>query len=793
MPRQEVGFSAAVATQEQDHSSVPDEEAREQLRRILASTIFSRSNRLSRFLTFIVEQTLEGNHDRLKEYQVGVEVCDRRDSYDPRTDPVVRVEARRLRSALDSYYAKEGQHDPVVISLPKGGYVPCFTGLRDATRVTVPHAKRRRSWRRFALAGSLVSVAVFGYLLWWVRDKPHLTDKDTVVLADFVNNTGDPVFDDTLRHGLSVQLEQSPFLNLLSEAQTAQAIALMGRSKESRLIAELARQVCERTGSTATIEGSISSLGSQYVLGLKSVNCHNGDLLAEAQATAIGKEKVLTALGAASAKLREQLGESLASVQKFDAPPENVTTPSLEALQAYSLGFKVHVVSFDEAGAATLFQRAVTLDPSFAMAYARLATCYANLGEFDRAAESMRKAYALRDQVSEREQLFILSMYHELVTGDLEAARKTYELRAQIYPRDDIPIGNLGNVYFSLGKYDKALAATQEALRRNPGSRIWYGNLVSSYIAANQLQQARATVEEARARQLDSTWLHLCLYLIDFQQRDTQGMEHESALLKDEPGFEDVSLYYQSQAAAYAGQWNESRILTRRAVEAARHTGSTENSAFYLAEASVREAMVGNIAIARRQAGAALDLSRSRDTVATAGMALAISGDSAKAMGLANDLDKRFPKDTLVQNSYIPMIRAAGMLHGKASSTQYGKAVETLAVTLPYEFGSQSMIRVGFLTCYAAYFRGEAYLASKQGALAAAEFQKILNHPQLTLTDPIGALAYLSLARAFAISGDHARSRSAYATFFLLWKNASPDIAIMKQSVGEARLQQITP
>jgi tetratricopeptide (TPR) repeat protein len=519
---------------------------------------------------------------------------------------------------------------------------------------------------------------------------------------------------------------------------------------------------------------------------LKSINCHNGDVLAEELVSADGREKVLSALGAASTSLRKQLGESLASVEKFDAPPENVTTPSLEALHAYSLGFKVHVVSLDEAGAAVLFQRAIALDPRFAMAYARLAICYANLGEFSRAADSVSKAYELRDRASEHEKLFILSMYHEFVSGDLEAARQTYELRAQLYPHDDIPIGNLGNVYFSLGKYDKAIVATKEALRRNPGSRIWYGNLASAYIAANQLQQAKATIDEARSHQLDSTWLHLCLYLIDFQQRDAQGMEREAALLKDEPGFEDVSLYYQSQAAAYAGRLKESRTLTRHAVESARRADHVDSASFYLAEAALREALFGNTALGKRLAWEARELSHSRDTEATAGITLALSGDPVQAMRLASELGKRFPEDTDVQSRYIPMIHAAAILGDIAPSKQYDEAIKALAVSVPYEYGSESIARVGFLTCYPIYFRGQTYLTAKNGPLAAAEFQKIIDHSQLTLTDPVGALAYLGLARAYAISEDRARSRAAYDRFLTLWKNADSDLTILKQAVAEA-------
>ena len=763
---------------------VPAEEVRAQLRRILGSTVFVRSERLTHFLTFIVEEALQGRQGDLKEYRVGVVVCGRRESYDPRTDPVVRVEARRLRSALDVYYAQEGGKDAVLISLPKGGYAPSFAYPRSASpEVPAAPAPVRRRWKKaltLALTGVIVMAASGIYL--FSHGKRGASPTNTIVLADFSNTTGDAVFDDALRQGLAAQMAQSPYLNLLSDARVAQTLTLMGKPRGTRLTADLAREVCERTGETVVIQGSISNLGKQYVLGMKAINCHTGDLLAEEQDLANGKEQVMGALASGATKLRHRLGESLASVQKYDAPPENVTTPSLEALQAYSLGFRVHTVNLDEAGAAALFERAVALDPHFAMAYARLAVCYSNLGELSRAVENMRKAYELQSQVSEHERLFILSLYHEFVTGNLEEARKTYELRAQIYPYDDIPIGNVGNVYFLLGRYDKALADTQEALRRNPGSRIWNGNLVSSYIALGQLPEAKAAAESARSRQLDSPWLHLCLYLIAFQQGDARGMEQETAQLKGVSGFEDVLVYYRAQAAARAGRISDSRALSQLAVEMAQHAAQTDSASVYMAQAAMNEAWAGNLALAKRKANEALHLSNGRDEEAIAAVALAVAGDSAGALHLADDLAKRYPEDTIVRFHFIPTIHAAAALHGKAPAREYGKALDALAAAAPYELGSMAMKRVAFLTCYPIYFRGEAYLASQQGALAAAEFQKVLDHPQLTLTDPVGAMATLGLARAYALSGDRGKSRAAYERFLALWKNSEPGAPLRKQA-----------
>ncbi len=343
--------------------------------------------------------------------------------------------------------------------------------------------------------------------------------------------------------------------------------------------------------------------------------------------------------------------------------------------------------------------------------------------------------------MSEHEKLFILSLYHEFVTGNLEEARKTYELRARIYPYDDIPIGNVGNVYFLMGQYDKALADTQEALRRNPGSRIWNGNLVSSYIALQQLEQAKAAAESARSRQLDSPLLHLCLYLIAFRQADSREMEKQAAQLKNVSGFEDALFYYRAQAAARVGRLSESRAYSQLAIRLAHREAQTDSASVYKAQAAMNEAWAGNQDLAQRQADEAMQLSHDRGAEAIAAVALAVAGDSAHALHLAHDLAKRFPEDTLVRVRFIPTIQAAAALHGSAPAKEYSKAIDDLGAAAPLEFGSQAMSRVAFLTCYPVYFRGEAYLASGQGPMAAAEFQKVLDHPQLTLTDPVGAMA----------------------------------------------------
>jgi tetratricopeptide (TPR) repeat protein len=653
----------------------------------------------------------------------------------------------------------------------------------------VSEPARPRNWKMLAAAAALLFVVAAGaFFLSHARRGQRLTEKDTLVVADFSNTTGDPLFDGALRQGLSSQLEQSPFLNLLSDERVAQTLALMAQAKDARLTRELAREVCQRTAGAATIEGSISSLGSQYVLGLRAVNCRNGDLLAQEQATASGKEQVLKALGVAANKIREKLGESLASVQKFDAPPDNVTTPSLEALQTYSLGSRAQIVRTDYAAAIPLFQRAISLDPNFAMAYSRLGTNYSDLGQTARAAESTRKAYELRDRVSERERFYIVSHYEHFVTGNLEAARKAYELWAQTYPRDDIPAGNLGVIYISLGDYEKGLAACQESLKINPGSGIAYVNLVNTYVNLNRLDEATTTAQEAQAHNLDSPSIHLYQYLVGFGQHDSAMMEREAAALVGKPGFEDLMLYNESDTAAYAGQFAKARELTRRAVGSAKRADQKETAAGYVAEAAVRETLVGNAGFARQQAEAALALSNGRDVEAVAAIALGLAGNSAHATQLANDLARRFPEDTLVQFNYLPTILAAAVLGGDGAVKDGDKAIAGLAAAAPYELGTPAQTITFAL--YPVYLRGEAYLAAKQGTAAAREFQKILDHPGVVLNEPISALAHVGLGRAYAISSDRSKSRTAYQDFFALWKDADPDIPILKQAKSEyAKLQ----
>jgi tetratricopeptide (TPR) repeat protein len=654
------------------------------------------------------------------------------------------------------------------------------TGHTVAVRAPVMAQLRRYGW--MAMAGGAVAVigVAAGTWLYNTRRAHALNETDTVVLADFSNKTGDAVFEEALRQGLAVQLEQSPFLSLISEQRIQQTLRLMGRPADTKLTPEVARDLCQRAGSKAYLSGTISSLGSQYVIGINAVHCQTGDTLVQEQATANSKEQVLSALSEAATKLRGKLGESLKTVKNLDTPIEQATTPSLEALQAYSLGRKTLVTQGDFTAALPLFQRAINLDSHFAMAYASLGTSYHNLGEKNLAAENTKKAYELRARVSEREKLYIESHYYHFVTGDLEKARQVYELWAKTYPRESVPPTNLGVLYQSLGQYEKTLAESREALRLSSGDAVIYGNLVICYINLNRLREARATAEEALAKNLDSADLRLYLYELGFLQHDTARMAQQMAWAMGKPGQESLLLYFEAETAAYSGQLTKARELSRQAAASAERAGEKERVAGAEATAALTEALFGNKVEAQKHAVHALTLSNGRDAEFVATLALAVAGDSDRAMEFADDLGKRLPDDTIVQFNYAPVMRAQLALNRNAAA----KAAEALQAASPYELGVAGSSTFS-ANLYPIYVRGEAYLAAKQGAPAAAEFRKILEQRGVVINEPIGALAHLGLARAYALQGDKAKARAAYNDFFTLWKDADPDIPVLLAAKDE--------
>ncbi len=655
----------------------------------------------------------------------------------------------------------------------------------DLPAATMPRGKTgTRQEKRLAVAAvAVLALAALAYF--YLRGAPKLTDKDTIVLADFSNTTGDSVFDGTLRQGLAVQLEQSPFLSLISEERIQQVLRLMGKPADARLTPEIAREICERTASAAVLDGSIASLGSQYVLGLRAQDCRTGDVLAEEQVQAAKKEDVLIALGQMASKFRTRVGESLTTVKKYDVPLAEATTSSLEALKAYSAGWQV-VSSTGSAAAVPFFSRAIEIDPDFASAYAALGRMYGDIGESVLSAQNTDKAYQLRDHASDQERFFISLTYELQVTGDLEKAQQICDLWVRAYPRASLPHGLLaGGVYPSLGKRQESVEEAKIAIGIDPDFSIGYSLLAGSYLALERTAEAEKTLQRASERKLDIPDFYVQRYVIAFLKDDEPGMEREAALSREKPGVDDWMSNAEAFVSAYSGHLEEARKMSRRAADLARKAERRDTEALYEADAAMREALFGNALAARQRAGHAVELSKGRDVEYGSAIALALSGDASRSQGLTEDLSRRFPEDTIVRFTYVPTIRALVA----SNHSQPSKAIELLQTATSYEGGTPieggSEFLLGTGNLYPAYVRGLAYLASNQGAEAAAEFQKILDHRGIVISDPIGALAHLQLGRSYALSGDKAKAKSAYQDFLTLWKDADPDIPILKQAKAE--------
>jgi eukaryotic-like serine/threonine-protein kinase len=646
-----------------------------------------------------------------------------------------------------------------------------LTGKASAVSVVAPRAY---PFKWVAISGiALVAVAgAAGGWLYFAHKAHALSATDTVVLADFTNKTGDAVFDDTLRQGLSVQLAQSPFFNILSDQKVQDALNLMGRSPGERLTPELARDLCQRAGSKAYLSGSIAGLGSQYVIGLKAVNCHTGESLAQEQVTADSKEHVLTALDAVATKLRGKVGESLSTMQKYDTPIEEATTSSLEALKAYSAARRTLDENGNSFTAIPFFKHAIELDPDFAAAHAALGTCYSNVGDSESAAEVWKKAYELRNRVSEREKFSIAAHYQFEVSRNLEKAAEAFELWIQVYPRDDIAISDLGLVHVLLGQYEKAVVELRQATALDPTAAANYGNLAYAYAALNRMDDAQSSIEQGRARNIDAPILHAWHYNLAFFKRDSAGMAEQVAWATGKPGWNETFLALEASTAAYSGRLVKARALTRRAIVSAQRNQDKAGAASYQAVASLYEALFGNAVEARKSAAAALVLYAGREVQSVAALASAFAGDTVRAETLAADLEKRFPEDTLQNFHIVPAIRgAAEVIRGNPL-----EAIEILQSATPYELGAETD---SGLPLYAVFVRGEAYLATHQGSAAEVEFQRIIDHPGIVMNNPNGALAHLGLARAYVLQGAVAKARGAYQDFLTLWKDADPDIPIL--------------
>jgi serine/threonine protein kinase/tetratricopeptide (TPR) repeat protein len=706
----------------------------------------------------------------------------------------IRTDLQRLKRDTESHRVllpeTERNAEPVEIPAPRR---PSFSGkpfsgrqktFSSASVPVVEERPRSRRWKTLVPAVLFFAALVAGGLYFAIYRRPRLTDKDTIVLADFTNSTGEGVFNDALKQGLAVQLEQSPFLSLVSEQRIQQTLRLMGALPDTQLTPAMARDLCLRVQGAAVIEGSIANLGGEYVLGLKAAACSNGRSLARVQVISDSKEHILKALNEGATSLRAKLGESLSTVQKYDTPVEQATTSSLEALNAYSLGLKAKDLKGDEA-ALPLFERATQLDPGFAMAYALLGTSYSNLGERNRAAESLGKAFQLRERVSEREKFYIDSYYRDLVVGDLDKAAEVYQVWAQVYPRDERPVGNLGLLYGYTGQHEKALLQAREALRLQPASGLRYANVVQNYLRLGRLREARAAADEAQSKKLDSPYLHFYLYQLAFLQNDEAARAQQVAWAAGKPGVEDVLLSAEADTASHAGQLRKSREFSQQAILAAERAEAKETAAGYAADAALTEAFVGNTAEARQRVDAALARSNSRDVKFGAALALALAGNTPRAQKLADDLAKSFPLDTAVKFNYLPTLRAQLVL----SRNDPMNAIEALKIAAPLELGQPGDSSFA-PSLYPVFVRGEAYLSAHRGQEAAAEFQKILDQRGVVVNETIGALAQLGLARAYVLQGDIAKARAAFEEFLTLWKDADSDIPIRKEAEAEyAKLQ----
>ncbi len=630
----------------------------------------------------------------------------------------------------------------------------------------------QKPWRMIAAAAVLlVAVPIAGWLYYRSRQTKPLTEKDIVVLADFDNKTGDTVFDDALKQALAVELGQSPFLNLLSDQKVSEALGMMGHPTNERITADVGRELCLRTGSKAVVGGTISSLGSHYVIDLNAAACSTGDTLAKEQGEAVSKEDVLKALSRASSSLRTKLGESLPSVQKFDVPIE-ATTSSLEALKNYSMGIKVGHEKGDAAKIPFL-KRAIEIDPNFPLAYSELALSYGNLQQPSLALEYATKAYQLRDRVTEREKLSITALYFS-ATGEIDKEAQTYQLWTANYPRNPAPHANLGADHAIMGQFDKALAEQQEALRLAPDNVNIYSSLGATYLYLNRLDEANATFDRALARKLDDGGLRQFMYYLAFLRGNAAQMEQQVAWAAGKPGDEDLLLSIQSDTEAYYGRLSKARDFSRRAVDSAVRADSKETAAFWQVNAALREAELGNTAYAKQGVTAALVLSPGRDVKVQAALTLARIGDVSRAKALVEELEKGYPTNTLLKLYWLPTLNAAIEL-SKGNSSQ---ALVLLETATPYELA-------GGLTLYPAYVRGQAYLLANNGAAAAAEFQKMLDHRGIVLNFVTGSLAHLQIGRAYAMVDDTAKAKAAYQDFFALWKNADPDIPILKEAKAE--------
>ncbi|MGA8596835.1 MAG: winged helix-turn-helix domain-containing protein [Bryobacteraceae bacterium] len=650
----------------------------------------------------------------------------------------------------------------------------------EPARPEVHSRWKRKPWMWLVAAIIAVCLAV---LIWSFLHRPgRFSGQGAIVLADFVNRTGDAVFDDTLRQGLAIQLEQSPFLSIVPEDRIQLALAMMAKPADAPLTPELASEICERIGAAAVLEGSISSIGTHYVVGLHARNCRTGASIDDEQAETARKEEVLDALTQVARKFRSRAGESLASIRKLDKPLAEATTPSLDALKAYGAA-RAMALSTGTVAAVPLFKRAIEIDPQFALAHAMLGLTYSAMGESVLSVESTTRAYQLRDRTSERERYFITANYDRGVTRNLQRAQQTCNLWTQIYPRDaDAHVVCSGFISQGVGNFDKSIEEARRAIELDPDHAFAYINLAASYLYKNRLQEAETTIERAFDRKLRVPELFLIVYNVAFLRGDTADMKRRATQAEGISGAEDWMAHLQALVFARSGRLQPAENMARRAVDVAQQVGQHERAGTYEAAVALWQALFGNTDIARRHAIAAQQLSTGRDVQYASALTLALSGDSAQATAVADSFEKLFPEDTSVRFTYVPVLRAVVALnHGFPSA-----AINELRAAEPHELSISGITFFGFFGgLYPAYLRGEAYLALHEGKKAAQEFSKVIDHPGIVMADPVGALAHLQLARALAASGDADKARAAYQDFLTIWKDADLDVPVLKQAKSE--------
>lgn len=639
-----------------------------------------------------------------------------------------------------------------------------------------------RPWAWVVVGAVVVLAIALGLWRFLLHRTPLLTERDTVVLADFSNSTGDPVFDETLRQGMKVQLEQSPFLSLVSDSRIQQTLRLMGRHPDARLTPDVAREICERTGSTAVVSGSIATLGSRFVLGLEAKTCGSGEMLDAEQAEVAKKEDVLSALSQVAARFRTKVGESLASVEKYSKPLEQATTTSLDALKAYSTGVRVSFIDGFGAGIPFL-EKAIAIDPQFALAYAHLGLWYSAMGESARGLETTSTAYQLRERASDKERYFITAMYHREVTGNLEASYQTLNSWTETYPRDQYGHALIsGFSSQGTGRYEESIAHAQRAIKIDPGFTPAYVNVAFSQFYLDRIGEAKAALRRATERNLETPEILLLRYHLAMLDGDEAEMQRVTERAKDKPGAGDWMLYSQALVLARSGRLRAAREMSERAVDLARQGHENERAATYIAGVAAWEALFGNADAARREALAALDSSKGRDIEFAAAFALGLAGESARCSAAADDLEKRFPEDTSVRSNYLPALRGLLALRGGSPK----KALEALQPAVAYESVVDALdFNTFFGGLYPTYVRGEAHMAAHKYPEAAAEFQKILDHQGLLASDPVAAVALLESARAYARAGDAAKAKAAYEGLFAIWRNADAESRTLREAKAE--------